>query len=1176
MRFLELYLKAYGPFTDRIFDLSKGGQGLHLIYGPNEAGKTSALRAIRALLYGIHGQTLDNFVHNYRDLRIGARLRGDNGEEHVFWRRKGNKDTLLDANEDPIAESRMTRLLGGITEPVFLDAFGIDHTHLVAGGKTLLEGGGEVGESLFAAGLGSANLRDTLAGLDRECEEIFKGGAASKPKINRLLREHRRLTKATKDASLAGAAWTTRRETLEKAEAERDRLDRLLKVEKARLSQRERLMRALPRLAKRAERLASLQVLEEKGPVPDLRPDFAEERREAERALERSGEKARRAVSEIESIEELSAELDVAEDLLVRREEVQQLHLELARHQKAASDRIGLEGKRQQHETSATARLNDLRPGFDVKTMERPTLSVIEGKRIEELIDRHGALAATLDGATQTQTRRGRAHARLLDELMSRTEPLDAVLLREACDGARRSGDLDARLAELRDAEKDVEHEANLALSRLGLWDGTLEEAEALPIPDLSTIERSESEWDDTRSGLRDLAKRRKETEREVEGLAQELSALERGRAIPTEGDLTEARKRRQEGWRLVRRDWLDGEDVDEKAYDTERPLPDAYEYNVQRADTVSDDLRAGADRVASKAQLVARQEAAEARQIALEAEETLWTKKVEQTRETWVEIWDPLGVTPLAPREMRAWLDRHARLLERTGDLCRAKTQREKVSAAANQDHARILTALRTLDGSIGPEAFETLTALLDHAEAYVNGIEQEADELSGLRTRVESLEEEVEDARAERESAETALAEWEKKWAQALSPLDLGGGETPQQVRAVLQVLTDLQDDLRQEAQYANRIRAIERDETEFTERVTSIVDAVASDLAAEESHVSLRTLHLRVQAAVDENSERVRLEEQLAKWRREHEVEAEGAKEAQRLLDGLCEEAGAGDPSTLPALEGRAREAASLRTEVEGIEDDLVSEGKGVSLADLLAEAEAVDGDTLEAETDALAKAIEDLEEQRATVREQLGEARNALASIEGTAEAAHCAEEAESVASGIRSHAEHYVRLRLARAILQREIERYRRDNQAPLLQLASKIFARITCGSFSSLESSYEEDDKPVLLGIRPFGERLPVEGMSDGTREQLYLALRLASLEQHLEAGTAVPLVVDDLLLRSDEARSEAILKALADLSSRTQVLFFTHQHRHIEMARGLNRPTEVFVAELTPRSDPA
>ena len=54
MRFLTVQLQAFGPFTNAHLDLSGGDHGLHLVYGSNEAGKSSSLRAITDLLYGIH------------------------------------------------------------------------------------------------------------------------------------------------------------------------------------------------------------------------------------------------------------------------------------------------------------------------------------------------------------------------------------------------------------------------------------------------------------------------------------------------------------------------------------------------------------------------------------------------------------------------------------------------------------------------------------------------------------------------------------------------------------------------------------------------------------------------------------------------------------------------------------------------------------------------------------------------------------------------------------------------------------------------------------------------------------------------------------------------------------------------------------------------------------------
>ena len=91
MKILKLDLHAFGPFTDLSLELDAGHEGLHLVYGPNEAGKTTALRALRQLLFGIPHNSRDNFVHAYPNLRIGATLQAADEKILECIRRKGSK-----------------------------------------------------------------------------------------------------------------------------------------------------------------------------------------------------------------------------------------------------------------------------------------------------------------------------------------------------------------------------------------------------------------------------------------------------------------------------------------------------------------------------------------------------------------------------------------------------------------------------------------------------------------------------------------------------------------------------------------------------------------------------------------------------------------------------------------------------------------------------------------------------------------------------------------------------------------------------------------------------------------------------------------------------------------------------------------------------------------------------
>ena len=133
----------------------------------------------------------------------------------------------------------------------------------------------------------------------------------------------------------------------------------------------------------------------------------------------------------------------------------------------------------------------------------------------------------------------------------------------------------------------------------------------------------------------------------------------------------------------------------------------------------------------------------------------------------------------------------------------------------------------------------------------------------------------------------------------------------------------------------------------------------------------------------------------------------------------------------------------------------------------------------------------------------------------------------------------------------------------------MIRRASAIFPKLTLGEYRGVRSSYDERDEPELRCIGVDGDDVPVHGLSDGTRDQLYLALRLASLERYAERAELMPFVADDILVHFDEDRARAALSVLSDFASTTQVLMFTHQARHVELAREAVEPDRLVVHEL-------
>ena len=128
MRFDRLDLLRYGALTDRTLQFNPAAS-LHIVYGPNEAGKSSALSAIGDLLFGYPRATAHySFLHDPAQLRIGAAIAARSGETLRFRRRRGTKNTLLadDDKETALREDALVPFLGSLNREIFKRAFGLD------------------------------------------------------------------------------------------------------------------------------------------------------------------------------------------------------------------------------------------------------------------------------------------------------------------------------------------------------------------------------------------------------------------------------------------------------------------------------------------------------------------------------------------------------------------------------------------------------------------------------------------------------------------------------------------------------------------------------------------------------------------------------------------------------------------------------------------------------------------------------------------------------------------------------------------------------------------------------------------------------------------------------------------------------------------------------------------
>jgi uncharacterized protein YhaN len=576
----------------------------------------------------------------------------------------------------------------------------------------------------------------------------------------------------------------------------------------------------------------------------------------------------------------------------------------------------------------------------------------------------------------------------------------------------------------------------------------------------------------------------------------------------------------------------------------------EAFEAGLRRADETADRLRREADRVAAKARLLADQAALRDRLAKLAAELTAAQREKEAAAAEWAGFWQPLSIETRSPREMRQWLSDFKVLVEKTVEALEREAEADALEKPTDDCRTSMALCLQALSEPV--EAAETLSALVRRARSLIekeDRIGRQVEELSRERVRLAG---ELDSARLRLSSLEEDHRRWQGQWEQAVQPLGLGAGTRPAEANAVMEELKSFFDKLREAEVLQQRLEGIDRDAEAFSRKVAMLASAVAPDLAGRSAEESAGELQRRLTAGREAQSRRQALQKQIdqeqAKLRK-----ADGAvAELEGLLKAMCAEAGCKESDELPEAERRSSRRRQLEDRLRQEEERLVHLGSGSTVEDFVKDASAVDPDGIAGEIARLKEEIGRLTAVKSELDQRIGSERTELGRMDGGDKAARIAQDIQAIIGGLERDVEHYARLKIAGRVLALAMERFREKSQGPILRKASGLFNRITCGSFDGLRTDVDPDGNPVLVGVRNGGqETVPVDGMSDGTADQLYLALRLAGLEHHLEANEPMPFVVDDILIKCDNDRAAAALQALAELSKKTQVIFFTH-HRHL------------------------
>jgi uncharacterized protein YhaN len=1148
VRIARLDLTRYGRFSDYRLDFGAalgGRSDFHIVYGLNETGKSTAAAAILDLLFGIEKQSAYGAAkgrasvpnwHPYSAMRIGARLELG-GRPYEVARLKRDKNSLVDANDRPLDDNLLTAELASVDRQAFHMMFSLDDESLEQGGEAILASRGDLGQLLFSASAGLAEIGDRLDSLRKKADEFYRP-RASTTELAELKRELEVLKHEREAADTLAPAYAELVRQRDAAKEAYAAAAKSLSERRAREDEIQRLLGALPHLVALREAESECAPLDALAVPPEgWRDEVARLEAEAIRlaAQKDSGE------SEIRALENQLARID-ADPVALRIAGRVDAWRELRSRYDSAADIPVRQGELTVKRDVVVDILRRLGREGEADPRKLPLSAPIVGA-LEDLIAARSGVLSKLEAAGEAAEA---ARSALSDALRALPQGADdhraaaMASLKARLVEARRD-DSAARERAARDEVDKGTRKLKEAFAALAPWRGNAEALAQAPLP-------SESETAELRRRLAQLRALRQQSldlviakTGEAERLKAEAAVMHAAELLGDEA-AAEIRSARETAWSAHRAA-------------LNRASADLFEAAMRRDDA------AGAARMAGARELGALRE----RRIKLagvEAERARAKADLEAAdkalRALDLEI---VAIAPAALPEGRdplafidAWRTKRNEALTLVDALRQSEDAGRRAEHEGERMRERLRAALRAArvahDEAGGPEA------LIEAAEPTL------ADEakLGALRQRAEELRAEAARAEAKLTNAKEADASWRRGWLEACAGTWLGEADGEPALGAVKQSLRAL-DELRATlsvcAELEDRIAKMERDKRLFADEVGALAEALDLHDAPDD-----------VRRRADAIEERVARARENARRRAEKVGASAGARaRLQAITEAL--EVNTRRASAMTALfaVGTLAEVAvkledckrrdQLKAEIAREKAAIIAANVAGSLEAARAILERADAAALRAELAELKARAPYDDQAHAEAHSAHREAARRLEAVGGDDAVARLEEKRRTILEAVNDGARRYLSLRAGIAAADEALRLFRDRHRGAMMERASEAFRLISRGAYRALTTA-PNGQSETLIALSADGGSKEAAQLSKGARFQLYLALRVAGYHELAKTRAPAPFVADDIMETFDHFRAEEALRLFADMGRVGQVIYFTHHQHLAEIAKAV------------------
>jgi len=1140
MRLAQLNLTRYGHFTDRSLNFPKTAVDLHLVVGPNEAGKSTLRQAVLDLFYGIPVRTPLGFKHAMTEMVLGGVLENA-GASFTFQRFKRTKNPLIGADGQPFTEVELLKWLGGTDRAFYERNFALDHPTLVAGAREILTSTGDVGQVLIQAA-GLPGLHKLLTTLEAEAYALWgerrRGEAAYYAALKRMEDAEARL----REVSVSSHKWLTAKRALDNATgaaAVAQEAYRTADIRRERLERIRRVRPALQELRTAQEQRAALA-------TPALLPKDAaitlataeSEVARAEVEIQLLGPRLKQEAAALKAVQRNPA-------LLAHKDAIQSLAGRVTEYLTATSDLPLIRGQ-------FDAKLSAVR-GFarqvgwveaELKEVNAKVPTRLVRAEIEALLRNQTTVNAEVERSANAEKDQIAA-LKLLDDQIAASRALPHSLALDAALGTARALDLAQAESKARQKVMSADSALQTALAALAPWSGTLDELRALALPHATEVQRISKQRDglEARGAVANEELRAKRTAAARAKVAADDAR--RDDDMVTEAALLEQRRRRDDLWQAMR--------AGQKHPATEG---DPYVGEIVATDTRAARRYLKAEVVANAQMLDTQYRSLEAEIGVQEGHATEATKALTTLLHGWAAQMTALGVPGLGIDQFPAWTKARETALQAARAKDAADDELADLLKRASSAATELCDAL-TKAGDTDPTDGLDLATLVRRAESFDAEQMTLRAELKGLQGQKTAIAQTLPALTAKTASAVKAQTQWKEDWKQQIAAAglaaDIGaaGAETALAMFAQMETTCATLLDLQQ-----TRLTPMETATERFITDARDLAATCLPELVPQPPPEIAAGLSEGLRLAQQADADHERLTAAVAITTGAYDKAVEDGKRALATIAPLL---GVAKVATLDELRAAITLADACRAAEQRATDAeraALIVGDGLPLEWLADEVDAVDPAEVAGQlADALTEraAAESRRDECIRLRTQV---EDAFGKIAGQDDAARAESMRQDALMAMGDAVDEYVRITVGAKLLKRAVERYREEKQGPLLRQASGLFSQLTCGAFEKL--SLDFDVEPVALTAHRVngGGMVNLTGLSTGTEDQLYLALRLAALQLHLEGAPALPFIADDIVIHMDTARTGAAFAALATLATKTQVLVLSHDENIIETAK--------------------